>query len=261
VKHTAVLADRVRAPVPGAVILIYHRVGAQADVELDLPQALFREQMQSLANRPGTTTLDDALMALEGSGGGPDPLVVTFDDGTADFVDEALPVLVETRVPALLYLATGFVESGTELPYGGRPLTWAALREAIATGLVTIGSHTHSHAVLDRLSPQQIDDELRRATDLIGEHLGVEPHHFAYPKGVADSADADRVVRAHFESAATGEIRANPYGATDPYRLGRTPIQRSDGMRWFEAKAAGGMRLEGTLRLGLNRLRYRSKEH
>ena len=49
----------------------------------------------------------------------------------------------------------------------------------------------------------------------------------------------------------------NRYGA-DPYRLARSPVQYSDGMRWFRHKAAGGLGFEDTLRRLLNRGRYAS---
>jgi peptidoglycan/xylan/chitin deacetylase (PgdA/CDA1 family) len=257
VKRASVLADRVHPPDPGAVILIYHRVGARADVELDLPVPQFADQMRTLAASGRAASLDDALVALRDPQPPTlDPVVVTFDDGTADFVDDALPVLVEHQVPALLYLATGFVETDDALPYGGQPLTWSALRDALSTGLVTIGSHTHSHAVLDRLPRAAVDDELRRSCELIEDRLGVPAEHFAYPKGVATSPISDAAVRDTFVSAATGEIRTNRYGSTDLYRLGRTPIQRSDEPRWFNAKVDGGMTLEGTLRRWMNRVRY-----
>ena len=51
---------------------------------------------------------------------------------------------------------------------------------------------------------------------------------------------------------------ANPYRTTDPHRLARTPIQHSDGMRFFMTKTAGGMRMEDALRVSANRWRYRS---
>jgi hypothetical protein len=84
----------------------------------------------------------------------------------------------------------------------------------------------------------------------------VEAAHFAYPKALAGSAAADRAVRRRFRSAALAGTRPNRYGASDPYRLSRSPIQRADGMRYFDQKLAGGMGFEDTLRRGLNRIRY-----
>ena len=80
--------------------------------------------------------------------------------------------------------------------------------------------------------------------------------HFAYPKAVMGSPAADRAVRARFDSAAIAGTRVNAYGRTDPYRLARSPIQVSDGMRWFKRKVAGGMRFEDDVRRLVNRKRY-----
>ncbi len=185
------------------------------------------------------------------------PLVaVTFDDGTADFADEAVPVLVEHRVPATLYVATDFVERGVPFPDDGVPVSWAALRDAVATGFVDLGSHTHGHALLDRLPEDAVAGELDRSVELIGDRVGVRAEHFAYPKAVMGSAAADAAVRARFASAAVAGTHANRYGATDPYRLARSPIQVSDGMRWFRRKVAGGLAFEDTLRRVANRRRY-----
>jgi peptidoglycan/xylan/chitin deacetylase (PgdA/CDA1 family) len=257
VKVAAAAADRVRPAKPGVVVLLYHRVGRRSTVEVDLPRGLFADQMAAIAGR--AVTLDTALDALAGpppAGGAPGPVVVTFDDGTADFVDEALPVLVEHRVPALLYVATAFIEDGRSFPDAGAPASWAGLADAVSTGLVTLGSHTHTHALLDRAERDDVVDELDRSRQLLQDRLGMAVDHFAYPKAVAGSPAADAEVRARFRSASLAGTRANPYGATDPYRLARSPIQVSDGMRWFAAKVAGGMVLEDRLRQVLNRGRY-----
>jgi peptidoglycan/xylan/chitin deacetylase (PgdA/CDA1 family) len=135
-------------------------------------------------------------------------------------------------------------------------MSWTAVRDTLATGLVTIGSHTHTHALLDRLPEERLDEELSRSTGAIEDHLGVTPEHFAYPKSVAPSAAADRAVHARFRSAALAGTRPNRYGRTDPYRLARSPIQAGDGLRWFRAKALGGMSFEDDVRRVLNRWRY-----
>ena len=56
-------------------------------------------------------------------------------------------------------------------------------------------------------------------------------------------------------AAALAGTRVNRYGA-DRYRLARSPVQHSDGMRWFRHKVAGGLGFEDTLRRLLNRGRY-----
>jgi peptidoglycan/xylan/chitin deacetylase (PgdA/CDA1 family) len=265
-KATAAAADRVRTAPDGVVILLYHRVGGESSLEIDLDAARFEEQMAVVAGRgviPLGTALDQLAAPVAPVAPTGTPLVVvTFDDGTADFVDVALPILVRHRVPATLYLATDMVEGGASTPEGARPISWAGLRDACATGLVDVGSHTHSHRLLDRTPPDVVADELDRSIDLIGEHLGRAAADFAYPKAVAGSADAARLVQERFRSAALAGTRVNPYRngngsrATDRYRLARSPIQVSDGMQYFERKLAGGMALEDTVRRTLNRVRY-----
>ncbi|HZJ25728.1 MAG TPA: polysaccharide deacetylase family protein [Acidimicrobiia bacterium] len=256
-KSVAVAADRVRTPARGVVVLIYHRVGGHSGLELDLPRSVFADQLAMLAESGRVVTLDAALDALARPGPTePDPVVLTFDDGTRDFVDVTVPLLVEHGIPATVYVATAFIEDQKPFPYGAPPLSWAGLADAASTGLVTVGSHTHSHALLDRLPADRVDEELDTADELIAHHVGVTPRHFAYPKALAGSAVAERAVRARYRSAALAGTRANVAGATDPYRLARSPVQRSDAGRWFDAKLEGGMALEDDLRRVLNRLRY-----
>jgi peptidoglycan/xylan/chitin deacetylase (PgdA/CDA1 family) len=257
-KRAAAGVDRVRPPARGVVVLIYHRVGRRQQLELDLAVDAFDAQMAALAASGRAATLGAALGVLDGTTAVPalDPVVVTFDDGTADFVDAALPVLVRHGIPSTLYLATAHMESGLAFPGNGKPLSWSALGEVCSTGLVAIGSHTHTHALLDRLPAHDAATELDRSIGLIGDRLGVRAEHFAYPKAVAPSPENDVLVRDRFRSAALAGTRANPYGSTDVYRLARSPVQHADGMRWFEHKLAGGLSLEDGVRRLANRTRY-----
>jgi peptidoglycan/xylan/chitin deacetylase (PgdA/CDA1 family) len=145
------------------------------------------------------------------------------------------------------------VERARPFPFGGRPLSWAALAEAQATGLVTLGSHTHGHVLLDRVAPSVVANELDRSIAVMQDRLGLTPDHFAYPKALGATGAAEAEVRRRFRSAALAGGGTNRYGATDVWRLARTPIQVSDGMTWFRRKASGGMALEGTVRRMLNR--------
>ena len=257
-KWSAGVFDRIRPLQRGVVVLAYHRVGERsAAVEIELPTSRFDAQLQVLAERGVTCTIDQALTALESPAPeGRDPVVVTFDDGTDDFTDIVVPLLVQHNIPAVIYVATDFVERGRTFPGSGRPLSWSALRDAYATGLVTVGSHSHSHVLFDRIDERSAAAELDRSIDLIGERLGVAPRHFAYPKALRGNARVGAIVRDRFGSAAVAGTRANRYQRTDVYALARSPVQRGDGMEWFEAKLAGGLRLEDDVRRLANRVRY-----
>lgn len=224
---------------------------------IDLPTPLFRAQVEELAGEGRPTSLS-SLLELVSTPQVPavHPVALTFDDGTADFADVVMPVLAEARVPVALYVATEFIEEGKPFPHAGVPLSWRALQDVLTTGLVTVGSHTHSHLLLDRLGEVSVSADLDRSVKLIEDRLGVVPEHFAYPKAVLGSPAAQDAVRRRFRSAAVAGTRGNPYGSTDPYRLSRSPIQVTDGMAWFRRKARGGMALEDDLRRLANRRRY-----
>jgi peptidoglycan/xylan/chitin deacetylase (PgdA/CDA1 family) len=257
VKWSAASADRLVPPPRGVVLLQYHRVGRRVPLEIDLPLERFEDQMALIADDRRATTLDRALDVLdETTVPERDPVVVTFDDGTADFAELAVPILVRHEIPVVLYLATAFIEDQLRFPRNGVPLSWSALRDLVATGLVTVGTHTHTHAVLDRADDARVDDELDKSVGLIEQRLGFEVRHFAYPKGAAGSPAAAAAVRRRFASAALANVGVNRYGRTDRYRLARSPIQDSDGMRWFTHKLRGGLALEGTMRRALNHRRY-----
>jgi peptidoglycan/xylan/chitin deacetylase (PgdA/CDA1 family) len=262
VKVASVGADRLRPPRPGVVILIYHRVGGGTTLEIDLDPGVFDEQMAALAASKRVVSLGTALERLAAPAGGDPAVVITFDDGTSDFTDVALPILERHGVCATLYAATAFIENGVDFSDDGRPLSWAGLRDACATGLVDVGSHTHRHLLLDRVSPGEATDELDRSAGLIEERLGRPALDFAYPKAVAGTPEVARLVQDRFRSAALAGTRVNPYRAagstrhTDPQRLARSPIQVSDGMQYFERKVAGGMTLEDSFRRAVNRARY-----
>ena len=269
VKRISRAFDAVVRPPTGVTVLIYHRVGGDSASKVDLDASLFGDQLAILRDTCRVLTLDAAvteLVAPSPSGpatSGPSTsgpgVVLTFDDGTSDFCDVAVPLLVQYGLPATLYAATQYIDEGSEFPWGAPPTSWAALRDAVSTGLVTVGSHTHSHWLLDRLDASTVEADLDRSIELIGEHLGVEAAHFAYPKALPGSAAAEVAVRRRFRSAALAASRVNRPGRTDAHRLWRTPVQRGDGTEFFAAKARGGLRLEGELRAAAARLRYQGQ--
>jgi peptidoglycan/xylan/chitin deacetylase (PgdA/CDA1 family) len=237
-----------RRRIGDVVILLYHRVGV-GDREIDITVGAFERQLSMLKERQRVLSLEEAF-----DRGGEGGIVITFDDGFRDFYDRVLPLLVSYRLPVVLYLATGFVGDG-----GGRSaaraedaLTWSQLREAVGTGLVTCGSHTHDHSNLSHASEAEAQEEMQRSKELIEDRLGVACRHFAYPWAVGSEA-ADRVARRLFETAALHAWRTNRRARTDLHRLGRVPILRSDGQVFFRAKVKGFLEAESVVYRALGR--------
>lgn len=230
------------SPARGASLLIYHRVGAGTQDELDVSTDQFRQQLDVLGEHD-VVSLDTALDRLDHGSSEPS-VVLTFDDGFADVYDNAWPLLRERQVPFTIYLASAYMGETMLWPGStakgphGMGLTWGQLEELVASGLCTIGNHTHSHVRPERVSV----DELDRCSDTVERHLGVRPRHFTYPWGVPVPA-LDSVLGERFRSSSTGLIGRNDPD-TDRQRLRRIPVRQSDPLPFFEAKLAGDLRAE-----------------
>lgn len=255
-KAASVARDVVRPPRRGITVLIYHRVGAAAGGQMNLSPLEFERQVEWLAANRRVVTLDRAVDEVKGAGPVEPGVALTFDDGTADWTDVVAPILERHGVPATFYLTTAYPDGELPLPDGETAVSWAGLRELAATGVATIGSHTHTHRLLDRLDPAAIGAELDLSIERIGTHLDVTATHFAYPKAVDPSAPAASAVRSRFTSAALAGTRANVAG-DDAWALHRSPVQAADSFADFRRKVDGGMGLEDDVRRRLNRVRYR----
>lgn len=231
-----------RTPAEGVTVLIYHRIGGPGRDEMDMHPEDFSDQMRLLASQQ-VVSLDEALAGLR-RGETASRVVLTFDDGFADVYTHAWPILRGLGLPFTVYLATAHVggemrwEGSTAKAPGAPALTWRQLEEMVASGLCTVGNHTHSHARPEALSEEELD----RCNQEVEEHLGVVSKHFAYPWG-QPVPSMDSALGARFDSAATGRLGRNVPG-TDPLRLMRVPVRRTDPVEFFRAKLAGNLRPE-----------------
>ncbi|MEU6725693.1 polysaccharide deacetylase family protein [Nonomuraea wenchangensis] len=184
-------------------ILMYHSVTDTPNDETK-PHAVrpgdLEEQLDHLKSAGFTPlTLGDLVAALNGIDGHSvpaKPVVLTFDDGYADFHSHALPLLERYGFPATVFLTSGWVaDAGAEA--AGRPLdamlSWGQAREAAQTG-IEIGGHSHSHPQLDQLRDDELRQELRRNKGLLEEKIGAPVATMAYPYGYS-SARVRREVR------------------------------------------------------------------
>jgi peptidoglycan/xylan/chitin deacetylase (PgdA/CDA1 family) len=111
------LARRTASFLMGAVVvLLYHRV---YDPEFD-PQLLsvfpetFDTQMSHLRRRYAVLGLEELREALAKGSVPRRAVAVTFDDGYADNLRNARPILERHRVPATVFVTTGYTDAGRE---------------------------------------------------------------------------------------------------------------------------------------------------
>jgi peptidoglycan/xylan/chitin deacetylase (PgdA/CDA1 family) len=238
-------ATVARTTEPGLYVLIYHRIGAGQGQEMDLPAAMFRRQMEWLSANAEVVPLADGLERLAAGPFERDRVAITFDDGYGEVFTRAWPVLRDLALPATVFLATGFLEGESPAPIragagdrgeAARALRWDQVGEMASTGLLTVGSHTHTHRELDRLSAAEAEEECDRSNALLVERAGVRPDTFAYPRAVVGN---ERVVADRYRWAVAGDGTKNLPQTVQPHRLSRTPVRASDGFFFFRRRLAG----------------------
>lgn len=103
---------------PTATILMYHSVPAPAEYGWvdpcnSMPARVFERQMAFLSRRRHVVSLDYLIAALQAGETLPRGTVaITFDDGYLDNLEVAAPILARYRLPAVVYLATDYINQG-----------------------------------------------------------------------------------------------------------------------------------------------------
>jgi peptidoglycan/xylan/chitin deacetylase (PgdA/CDA1 family) len=155
----------------------------------------------------------------------PRPVLITVDDGFADFAGHALPALAGRDLPSTLYVTTGAL---ADRPGDGCALPPAdMLRAADLPGLeaagVEIGAHSHTHRQLDLLPAGEAAAELSVSRDLLAQTLGHRIRSFAYPHGYWRAAVRRLVGEAGFDSACA-VAQALSSGRDHPLSLSRLMV-------------------------------------
>jgi peptidoglycan/xylan/chitin deacetylase (PgdA/CDA1 family) len=227
---------------------MYHSVSHHADQRyrsFNISPDQFVEQMQYVAAQGYTPiTVTQFAGALTGSGLALPhrPVVLTFDDGFADFYDNALPVLREYGFTATLYIPTAYV-GGTSrwLKREGeaaRPmLSWDQITEIQAYG-IECGAHSHTHLELDVLPESAAHDEIVHSKNILDQHLARPVSSFAYPYGYYTTRMRQMVRVAGYTSACAVRYRTSST-ADDPYTLARLMVTPQTGLDGFAQMLSG----------------------
>jgi peptidoglycan/xylan/chitin deacetylase (PgdA/CDA1 family) len=207
-----------------ATVLMYHRFGESRYPSTNISIEQFEAHLAHLAAGNYTVLkLDDIIVRLRAGELLPDRTVaITIDDAYLSVYTEAWPRLTEAGFPFTLFVASSPIDR--EL---SGYMSWEQIRELQSSG-VTIGSQTHTHPHMHRLSDEEVRVEISTSNGRFIEELGLRPELFAYPYGEYSQFVIDAVKDAGFR-AAFGQNSGIMHSADDEFQLPRFAFNEAYG--------------------------------
>ena len=180
-------AHEARVPV-----LTYHSI-ASAPGPTSIAAETFRMQMDVLVDCGFVSmSCEDFLDWRHGRKPGAAPRVlITFDDGFADFATTAFPILRERNLSCVVFVPTGKLGASEDWRGANSPprplMSWSTVAELARAG-VEFGGHGVTHVDLTRLTPDQRRHEINHCAQQLAERVGRPTRSFAAPYGHVNQA-------------------------------------------------------------------------
>ena len=193
-------------------ILTYHSIDVSGSVVSCAPQD-FSDQMTYLSDEGFCgVSLREAVAHRQRHGSWREKsAVLTFDDGFANFYEDALPVLMKHNFTATVFVISGHMNGVNDWAKppkelgSQKMLSWEQVSELAASG-IEIGSHTRTHPDLRRCGLETAKLEMSDSRKEIENHLGCTVDSFAYPYGATSSA-LNTLAANEFSAACTTQLR------------------------------------------------------
>ena len=180
-----------------ATIIMYHRFGEGRYPSTNISIKQFEEHLSLLTNGNYTILpLPEIVEALQKGQLLPDRTVgISIDDAYLSVYQNAWPLLKAAGLPFTIFVATKPVNRNLS-----GYMSWDQLRELKFAG-VTIGSQTHTHPHMHKLSVERVREEIDTSNQIFLDELGERPELFAYPYGEYSRFVIDAVKDAGFTAA------------------------------------------------------------
>jgi peptidoglycan/xylan/chitin deacetylase (PgdA/CDA1 family) len=182
-------AQRQAAGRSPAIVLFYHRIADDGANSWTASNAIFKRQICWLKRHFEMVSLDEAQRRIRVGRNERACVAITFDDGYADNCREALPLLIDERIPVTYFVSTHHILTGVPFAHDlarGYPLAPNTPRQIqdLARAGVEIGAHTRTHADLGRIADaDRLHDELVVARQELEELTDTQVRYFAFPYG------------------------------------------------------------------------------
>ena len=196
----------------------------------------FDRQMRWLRRRGLRGVAVGELMAACRAGAGRGLIGLTFDDGYADFVDYALPVLARHGFGATVFPIAGRLGGLNDWDALGprKPLMSADQVRKAADAGIEIGSHGLRHVSLPGLAEAGLAAEAAESRAILKETIDRDVTGFCYPYGHTDASSVAAVQQAGYAYGCA--IWRSP--STGPHALPRFYVGDADGSLRLWAKGA-----------------------
>jgi peptidoglycan/xylan/chitin deacetylase (PgdA/CDA1 family) len=174
-------------------VLMYHKVNDVDGNPVSVPVSLFDEQMHQLRELGYTPVSLDAVVAhyRDRAALPAQAVLITFDDGYLDNLENAAPILGRHGYPAVLFAPIGFLGGRRPLPHDehlaargilNRTLGWGDLAELERLG-IRVESHGIGHKPLADLGIDEAAREITLSKLRLENALQRPVCAFAYVKG------------------------------------------------------------------------------
>jgi peptidoglycan/xylan/chitin deacetylase (PgdA/CDA1 family) len=216
-------------PSPARVVSIYYHQVTPAQRER------FARQMDHLRRWAQPASVDE-LDALPVRGR---TVIVTADDGWLSFVENALPELEQRSIPVTIFVVSHRLGETLDDP-ADRIMTESELLN-LRRDLVTIGSHTSTHARLTTLSETDIRRELLDSRARLSQLLKTDVTLFCFPFGALNAQSLALCHAAGYARAfGTQSLAAAELAGT--YLIERVRVDPTDWPIEFHLKIMGAYR-------------------
>jgi peptidoglycan/xylan/chitin deacetylase (PgdA/CDA1 family) len=196
-------------------VLAFHSI-SPASGPTSIPPATFRMQLDALAERGfRTMTCSEFSGWCDGRIDGAKRVLITFDDGYADFATTAFPALREHSFSAVVFVPTGKLGGREDWDGAHRPprplMDWPTVVDLARAG-IEFGGHGVSHTDLTRLPPDRRREEIEGSARELSDRLGHRPRCFAAPYGRMSAATLADIACAYEAAFGTRFARATIEG-------------------------------------------------
>jgi peptidoglycan/xylan/chitin deacetylase (PgdA/CDA1 family) len=228
-----------------SAILNYHSVNPEHESSTR-PVAFQRQMEYLISNFKVISLLDFYNMRSAGKEFSDKLAMVTFDDGFEDNYQHAFPVLKKLKIPATIFLTTGFITYDIDIAQrdktykGLKPLTWEQITEMHEAGMY-FGVHTHTHPILTQIPLSESEKEIRVSKEILSDKLKEQVIFFAYPLGQPGTFNDNikQQLKKHNLLLACSAIWCSNNSDVDILELRRVRIDPWDTFNDFKAKVSG----------------------